>query len=101
MEAEGCTFQKNEQYGVRAVDDAEVVVRGCHSTDNGMHGFAAKRTATLTASDGRVRDNMRSDFEVETEGRLDMQRVEVGGIMTTRLLGSKSKLMGRLRGLIR
>ena len=101
MEAEGCTFQKNVQSGVRAVDAAEVVVRGCHSTDNGKHGLRAESKATLTASDSRVRDNMGSDFEVDTEGRLEMQRVEVGGIMTTRLLGSKSKLMGLLRGLIR
>ena len=89
------------QSGVWAVDAAEMVVRGCHSTDNGMHGFAARSKATLTASDGRVRGNMRSDCKVKTEGRLDMQRVEVGGIMTTRLLVSKSKLMGLLRGLIR
>ena len=51
LEAEGCTLQKNVQCGVLAVDAAEVVVRGCHSTDNGMQGFAADRKATLTASD--------------------------------------------------
>ena len=51
MEAESCSFQKNVRSGVVAAGAAEVVVRACHSTENGLHGSVARRKATMTASD--------------------------------------------------
>ena len=100
MEAEGCTLQKNVQSGVLALDAAEVVVRYFRSTDNGNNGLWAQTKATLTAIQGFVKGNQGTDCGNSTGGRLEMQRVEVDGVMTTSALGSKSKWMRRLRGLI-
>ena len=75
-------------------------MRGCHSTDNGDNGLWAQTKATLTAIQGCVKGNQGRDCGVSTGGRLEMQRVEVDGVMTTSALGSTSKWMRRLRGLI-
>ena len=101
LEAEGCTFQRNVQCGVFPSYAAEVVVSGCHSTNNGAHGLWAQQMATLTTIQGCVRRNQGTDCGAHSGGRLEMQGVEVGGVMATRTLGTWLKLMRRLRGLIR
>ena len=51
LEAQECTLQKNVHCGVMAAGAAEVLMRGCDSTDNGSDGIVAEPKAKLTAED--------------------------------------------------
>ena len=74
LEAEECTLEENGGCGVIASVAAEVVVSGCDSTDNGVHGFFAEDKATLTASDCSADGCKFTGFAVFTGARAGLKK---------------------------
>ena len=79
VHVEGCTFKQNSEWGVLAELHAEVIVKGCHSSQHVNAGYVAVANAQVNLS--CVSEGDRKGCSTGGGGRLTLEDVTVNGTL--------------------